>query len=100
MLHGSHLGLRNCIGILSESYTHAPFRDRCLATRDFVRACLEAAAENRDKIRAVLAQAREASSRKGDPLALVQKMVPTPEPVTILGWGLGQKPRARATIAA
>ena len=24
-----YLGLRNCIGILSESYTHAPFRDRC-----------------------------------------------------------------------
>src|SRR5207302_7178405 len=81
-----YLGLRNCIGILSESYTHAPFRDRCLATRDFVRACLESAVEQRDKVREVLAQAREAGGRKGDPVPLVQKMVSTAEPVTILGW--------------
>ena len=36
--YGTHyFGLRNGIGILSESYTYAPFHDRIRATHDFVR---------------------------------------------------------------
>ena len=35
-----YVGLRNRIAILSESYIYAPFKDRVLASRDFVRTML------------------------------------------------------------
>ena len=46
-----YLSLRGVIGILSESYTYAPFADRVTATRAFVRACFEVTAEKKAVIR-------------------------------------------------
>jgi dipeptidyl-peptidase-4 len=81
--YGTHYyGLRNRISILSESYTYAPFRDRVLGTRDFVRTILEYAAENKDKIRTVL---REARKEKED-IALRHRMKPLPRRAIILGF--------------
>ena len=36
----TYVGLRNRLAILSEAYAYAPYKDRVLATRDFVRECL------------------------------------------------------------
>jgi len=78
-----YLGLRNCLGILSESYSYAPFRDRCLASLGFVRGCLEGAAARRKEIRGAL---RLGSRPAGNEVPLVQRMAPLPQPVTVLGW--------------
>jgi len=81
--YGTHyFGLRNRIGILSESYSYAPFRDRVLATRDFVRAIFEYAAENKDKLRALLREAR----KEKDLIALRHRMTALPGRTTVLGF--------------
>jgi dipeptidyl-peptidase-4 len=81
--YGTHyVGLRNRIGILSESYSYAPFRERVLATRDFVRTILEYASENKDKLGAALREAR----KEKDTIALRHCMRPLPNRTTILGF--------------
>ncbi|HEY7326747.1 MAG TPA: DPP IV N-terminal domain-containing protein [Gemmataceae bacterium] len=81
--YGTHYyGLRNRIGILSESYTYAPFRDRVLGSRDFVRSILEYAAENKDKLRTLLREAR----KDKDEIALRHRMKPLTRRSTILGF--------------
>src|SRR5262249_12423414 len=81
--YGTHyFGLRNRIGILSESYSYAPFRDRVLATRDFVRAIFEYAAENKDKIQTLLRDAR----KEKEQIALRHRMTPLPGRTTVLGF--------------
>jgi hypothetical protein len=82
--YGTHyFGLRNRIGILSESYSYAPYRDRILATRDFVRLIFEYAAQNRGKVRTLLGDAREAAA---DTVALRHRMAPLGQPVSVLGF--------------
>src|SRR5262249_17529464 len=44
-----YLGLRNRIGLLAESYSYAPYRDRVRASYAFVRTCLAYVAQNKDK---------------------------------------------------
>jgi dipeptidyl aminopeptidase/acylaminoacyl peptidase len=53
----SYIGLRGRLGILAESYTYAPYKERVLKTREFVRACLEYAAANKAQVRQILAEA-------------------------------------------
>lgn len=60
-----YLGLRNRIGILSEAYSYAPFKDRVLATRDFCREVVEFAAEKRAEIRDLLRKADEKTIAAG-----------------------------------
>src|SRR5262249_58830137 len=86
--YGFHyVGFRNRIGILSESYVYAPYRDRVLASRAFVRACFEFAADNKDRIRKLIQDADRASrdAMPGAPVPLRHKLIPVGEPVTILG---------------
>ncbi|HTU91771.1 MAG TPA: DPP IV N-terminal domain-containing protein, partial [Gemmataceae bacterium] len=81
--YGTHyFGLRNRIAILSESYSYAPFRDRVLGSRDFVLSIFEYAAENKDKLRQVLREAR----KEKDDIALRHRMKPLPRRATILGF--------------
>ena len=71
------------IAILSESYVYAPYRDRVLATRDFVNACLGYAAEHRAAIQQLLRGADQATLAAQAPVALRHKFVPLAKPVTI-----------------
>jgi dipeptidyl aminopeptidase/acylaminoacyl peptidase len=91
--YGIHyVGLRNRIAILSESYSYAPYRDRILASRDFVRSILEFTAENRDRIRNLLSDVRETTRRADreprttDAIALREKAVPVAGPAKLLGF--------------
>src|SRR5262249_47619354 len=80
-----YVGLRNRIAVLCESYVYAPYRDRVLATRDFVRSCLEFAAENKDAVRKVLTEAGGTPKAKA-PVAPRHKAGALPGPVTVLGF--------------
>jgi dipeptidyl aminopeptidase/acylaminoacyl peptidase len=91
--YGIHyVGLRNRIAILSESYNYAPYKDRIFATRDFVRSILEYAAENKDKIRKLLTEARSATVRMGtepkpaDQIVLRHQAAPLPKEFNLLGF--------------
>ncbi len=87
-----YVGLRNRIGILSESYSYAPYRDRVLATRAFVRSILEYGAAHKDRLRTLLNDARQTTVKAGrdpnpvDKVALRCKLVPLARPVTVLGF--------------
>jgi dipeptidyl aminopeptidase/acylaminoacyl peptidase len=86
--YGTHyFGLRNRIGILSESYTYAPYRDRILATRDFVRTIFEYVAENKETLRPLLRDSR----KEKETIALRHRMTPLPGRTTVLGFEPGKK---------
>jgi hypothetical protein len=64
--YGIHyVGLRNRIAILSESYSYAPYKDRVLASRAFVKSICEYAADNRNRIGKMLDQVRRDTVRAG-----------------------------------
>lgn len=87
--YGTHyVGLRNRISILSESYSYAPFKDRVLASRGFVKSILEYTAENKEKIRKLLSAARESPPEQ---LVLRQKPAPVGRPQQLLGFVEEQK---------
>jgi dipeptidyl aminopeptidase/acylaminoacyl peptidase len=85
-----YVGMRSRIGILCESYSYAPYRDRVLASRDFVRCCLEYFRDHKADTLRVLAAARSASSRRrdqaDDKIALREKLAPLGKPVKFLGF--------------
>src|SRR5262249_54415965 len=87
-----YVGFRQRLAILSESYSYAPFKDRVRASYYFLQGCLEHVAENKDKIRSLLTEARDATARavgkgKESPLIPVRhKNVALKEPVPILGF--------------
>jgi hypothetical protein len=51
-----YVGMRGRIGILSESYSYASYKDRIIASREFVRSWLEYLAAHKDGIRKLLAE--------------------------------------------
>jgi dipeptidyl-peptidase 4 len=77
-----YLGFRHRIGILCESYVYASYRDRVLASRDFVRSCLEYAAQNKDKVRKVLHDAEAAAGQSR--VSLRSQVVPLRN-ITVVG---------------
>jgi dipeptidyl aminopeptidase/acylaminoacyl peptidase len=87
-----YVGLRNRIGILSESYSYAPFKDRVMASKGFVQSILEYTAEHKDAITRLLTEAREGTIQAGrepketDRLVLRQKAVPLGSPHQLLGY--------------
>src|SRR5262249_31729591 len=91
--YGIHYaGLRNCIGILSESYSYASYKDRILGTRDFVRSIYDYTAQNHEKLRKLLSEARAATLRAGtelkptDRVVLQHKAAPLPLEYKFLGF--------------
>ncbi len=89
--YGTHyVGLCNRIAILSESYSYAPYKDRVLASRAFVRSILDYSAENKERIAKLLSAARSVAGGKDAPeLVLRHKATPLGDrlgrPVNILG---------------
>lgn len=51
-----YFALRGKVGVLSESYSYAPFKDRVAVSHAFVTACLETAAEKRKELASALAE--------------------------------------------
>ncbi len=90
----TYVGLRNRLSVLSEAYSHAPFKDRVLATRDFVLECLRTAVSHKADILKLLAQARPPAGR-GRGITEISDAVSVPirsrakgaeKPATVLGF--------------
>lgn len=62
----NYAGLRNRLSILTESYSYAPYKDRVIAQRDYVGACLEFAAANHEDIARLIREADAAQSPTSD----------------------------------
>jgi dipeptidyl-peptidase-4 len=76
-----YVGLRNRIGILCESYVYDSFRDRVLASRDFVRSCFEYAADNHTMLRNRLKDAAAPRDR----VALRHRPIALDRQITVVG---------------
>ncbi|MEM8678384.1 MAG: M14 family zinc carboxypeptidase [Planctomycetota bacterium] len=75
-----YFGLRGRVGILSEAYSYASYKDRILATKAFVIECLRQATEYRDEIERLTAPTPSTT-----PLAIRSKLVPLPDKVEVIG---------------
>ncbi|MBV6520373.1 MAG: hypothetical protein MNPFHGCM_00479 [Gemmatimonadaceae bacterium] len=75
----TYFGIRNRIGILSETYAYATFEDRIKADYWFVEEIIDFAAKNGTAIRGVTAAA-DAESIVGTPQSVRGKLVKLPEP--------------------
>lgn len=64
-----YLGLRGCIGILSESYSHSPYKDRVLGSYEFFREILRYTAANSEQVMQVTRDAADAGAGKDGRLA-------------------------------
>ena len=77
-----YLALRGCVGLLSESYTYAPFPDRVKASYTFVKAAFGYAADHPAELKALAADAAKPRPR----VALRTKMVAEEKVSTVLGY--------------
>jgi dipeptidyl aminopeptidase/acylaminoacyl peptidase len=99
--YGIHyVGLRNMLGVLSEAYSYAPFKDRVFGTRDFVRGVLAELVVRRDELTALSAgPALPAMGDAARRLAIRSESSAAPKPDTVLGFAKqtrsrGMKPDA------
>lgn len=83
----TYVGLRGRLSVLSEAYTYAPFEERVLRTRDFVRATLNWAVQNRALVRGLMRDV-DARGRGGEANQVVirARIIPCPGEHTILGY--------------
>lgn len=79
----SYIGLRGRLGILSEAYAYATFKERVEGTRLFCRAIVEYAAERGPELRELARLADERTSASKGPVVLRTEAVAQPFPVTI-----------------
>jgi dipeptidyl aminopeptidase/acylaminoacyl peptidase len=98
-----YAGFRNRIGILSESYSYASYKDRILATRDFVRCCFDYAAAHKAELHGLLQAIDKRTIDAGlhpgpaDRVALRQRPLALGSPRTLLGYV--EKKEGSKTIA-
>lgn len=79
----NYVGLRNRVGILSEAYAYAPFRERVLVTRAFVEEILDFAHTNAWRVRAATRAADEREVA-GTALGLRARVVASARPADII----------------
>ena len=86
------VGMRHHISILSEAYSYALYKDRVLATREFVRHCFQFVSENKDVVRQIRENAKKRTTDLGNHpsadnlVALRRQPEFGSEPIEILGY--------------
>lgn len=85
-----YLGLRGRIGILSESYSYADYKTRVLASREFVRQCIEATVSRSAETLKLLQEIRNSSLKanrqpEATPIPLNAVIRPFPQKVQVAG---------------
>jgi hypothetical protein len=78
--------LRQRIGILSESYSYSSYKDRVLASKDFVNVILDYAAAHKDEIMKTLDEAAERQIKGDQEVTLRAKLAAMPGRYTVLGY--------------
>ena len=84
-----HAGLSNRIGILSEAYSYVSYERRVVASREFVRNCLNYLSESTDRVRQIRDQADAwgmNSFEKNEALAMSANLEAFPEKVVVKGY--------------
>ena len=84
----NYVGVRNRLSILNENYVYADFKTRVIGSYFLLKTIVEFAAENKDRIKKILASADEKMIHRQfdtgvDSFAIEYKGVPTPEKITI-----------------
>jgi len=79
----TYFGVRNRLGILTETYSYASFEDRIKATYWFLEETIGYIVKNNDAVRKAVAAA-ETESVIGKELAVRQKLVKAPDPKTVV----------------
>ncbi|MGI9015313.1 MAG: M14 family metallopeptidase [Phycisphaerales bacterium] len=91
-------GLRGQMSILSEAYSYAPFKDRVIATLEFVREILKYAAQQDDEIKAIHDRARASVVAAGqdpqpaDVIGLRHQLAAGPGLVMLKGFAYESEP--------
>ena len=100
--YGIHyVGLHNRVGILSESYSYASYKDRIIGGREFFRAIFEYCAQHKDEMKAMLDKARAQTIQAGkdlkptDMVAVRQKSTPMATKTMLEGYEDGPNRRQR-----
>ena len=83
---GHYVGLRNRISILSEAYSYASYKDRVLATQDFVSQCLHEVVAQREKIAKLLDEADKQASKATSKVALRHRIEPYEDKIVVKGY--------------
>ncbi|MCL4209232.1 MAG: M14 family metallopeptidase [Phycisphaeraceae bacterium] len=89
---GPYQGLRGQMQVLSEAYSYAPYRDRVICTREFVRELMTYSAEHREKVLELHQQARETTIVRGsdpqpsDVVGIRHRFAAAPGLVIAKGW--------------
>jgi len=97
---GPYQGLRGHLAVLSEAYAYAPYRDRVLATLEFMRSILQWCGQRPAELLAIRAKARADTVQAGaapqyhDTVAIRTTVSALPEPVTVQGYGRGNSQEA------
>jgi len=81
----TYVGVRGRLSLLSEAYTYAPYQERVLRTRDFVRAACLSAADLSGAIRTAV-RAADAPPAPGAEAVIRSRLVPCPGRSTVLGY--------------
>lgn len=91
-----YMGLRGRIGILSESYSYATYKERVEAGYHFATSCLNVLAQHTQEIDKMLerADARLSAMTPSKPkIALSAELFGDPEPVDVLGYAFAETQR-------
>lgn len=80
-----YLGLRHCLGILSEAYVYASYKDRIVAGREFVRSCFEYVAEHKQQV-IKLRRAAQGQGAARTEIAIRHHSIPVTTTAKILGF--------------
>jgi dipeptidyl-peptidase 4 len=84
-----HAGLSNRIGILSEAYSYVSYERRIIASREFVRNCLNYLSESPERVRQIRTQAQAwgvNSFEKNEAVAMSATLEAFPEKVVVKGY--------------
>lgn len=81
-----YCALRQRLGILSESYSYASYKDRVIASKDFVHVILDYAAAHKDELLKTLQEAAQRQLQADQDVCLRAKIVPMTGRFTVLGF--------------
>lgn len=84
-------GLRGRLGILSEAYAYAPFKDRVLATKGFVEEILGLASERHEEIQGLIKKTSVSLSESKE-LAIASEATAIPGVFPVLGYAPSKSP--------